>query len=267
VADIEVPEGNGGDAGQAVFTVTLGAAAAQPVTVGYSTVNGTAAGGRDYTPTSGTLTYTPGETTRTVTVAVAGDDLDESDEDFLLNIGRVTGATVAGGAARAVVTDDDQPQLDITDAGLAEGDTGTATLVFTVTLTPPSTSPVTVTFATADQTATAGQDYEAATGGLTFNPGDRTKTVAIRVAADTADRADETFTVSLSATVTAGPSSSTMVAVATVRAGSIGVPPPAFDRTRVRASSASSALSAAIGTATVLTVSPGLKVRVPFAPV
>ncbi len=196
VADIDVPEGNG--AGNAVFTVTLGAAAAQPVTLTYATANGTAAGGTDYTATSGTLAYVPGETSKTVTVAVSGDSRNEGDEDFFLSVGRVTNATIANGPARAVIANDDVSQLDIADASLAEGDAGTAGLAFTVTLTPPSAGPVTVVFASADQTALAGQDYDAASGQLTFNPGDTTRTVAMRVIADTIDKGDETFTVTLS---------------------------------------------------------------------
>ena len=67
--------------------------------------------------------------------------------------------TVATTAARAGITDDDLSRLDIADAAIAEGDNGAAILAFAVTLTPPSSTPVTVAYASRDKTATAGQDY------------------------------------------------------------------------------------------------------------
>jgi len=198
VADISVPEGNAG-AGSAVFTVTLDDPSAQPVTFAYATANGTATGGSDYTPTSGTLELAAGETSGTVTVPVNGDGWNEGDEDFFLSLGRPGNATIGNGTARAVITDDDLPQLDISDAAIVEGDSGTADVAFTVTLTPPATGPVTVAFTSRDGTAVAGDDYDAASGGLTFNRGDTTRTVFARVLADTSDKTDETFTVTLSA--------------------------------------------------------------------
>ncbi|MEW6471773.1 MAG: Calx-beta domain-containing protein, partial [Actinomycetota bacterium] len=198
VADITVTEGNEGS-GNAVFTVTLDAPSVQPVAVHYATANGTAAGGTDYTAAGGTLEFAPGETARTVAVAVTGDSLHEDEEDFFLSLGRVVNATVTDGTARAVIGNDDLPQLDIADAGIVEGDTGTAGLAFTVTLTPPATGAVTVAFASGDQTAVAGEDYEAVSGGLSFNPGDTSRTVVARVLTDVRDKVNETFTVALSA--------------------------------------------------------------------
>ncbi|HYH49746.1 MAG TPA: Calx-beta domain-containing protein [Acidimicrobiia bacterium] len=198
VADISVPEGDAGT-GDATFTVTLDDPSEQPVTLAYATADGTAAGGSDYTPTSGTVELTPGETSRTVTVAVIGDALNEGDEEFFLSVGRPANATISNGTARAVITNDDLSQLDIAEAAIVEGDAGAANVAFTVTLTPPASTPVTVAFASGDGTAVAGEDYEAARGGLTFNPGDTARTVVARVVADTTDQTDETFTVTLSA--------------------------------------------------------------------
>src|SRR5258707_10111576 len=67
----------------AVLTVSLSAASAQTVTVNYATANGTATAGADYVSTNGTLTFLPGETSQTITVAVLGDVLDELDETIL----------------------------------------------------------------------------------------------------------------------------------------------------------------------------------------
>jgi len=68
------------------FTVSLSAAYDQPVTVSYRTVNGTATAGSDYTSTSGSVTFAPGETTKTITIQLKGDNKRESNETFYLEL-------------------------------------------------------------------------------------------------------------------------------------------------------------------------------------
>ncbi len=89
------------------------------------------------------------------------------------------------------------PALSIGDASAAEGDSGSATLEFTVTLDSAATATVTVDWATSDGTATAGTDYTAGNGTLTFGAGDSSRTVSVTVAGDEADEPDETFEVTL----------------------------------------------------------------------
>ena len=86
-----------------------------------------------------------------------------------------------------------------------EGDTGTVNATFTVTLDAVSGQAVTVDWETSDGTATAGEDYTAGNGTLTFAPGETSKTFDVAVTGDTVDEADETFTVTLS-----GPSNATL---------------------------------------------------------
>jgi chitinase len=90
------------------------------------------------------------------------------------------------------------PAASIADATVVEGASGTAVLTFPVTLSAASTKPVSVAFATADGTATAGSDYVAASGSLTFRPGEKSKTVDVTINGDTAIESDETFTVTIS---------------------------------------------------------------------
>jgi Calx-beta domain/K319L-like, PKD domain len=84
-------------------------------------------------------------------------------------------------------------QISISDASATEGGTET----FTVSLDAASANPITVDFATADDTATAGSDYTAATGTVTFAPGDVSETVTVSTIDDALDEADETFNVNL----------------------------------------------------------------------
>ena len=88
-----VAEGNSGTT-NAVFTVTLSAASDGAVTVNYATANGTAMAGSDYTATSGTLTFAAGETTSTITVAVAGDAVDGGRRDVHGEVEHSGGATL-----------------------------------------------------------------------------------------------------------------------------------------------------------------------------
>ena len=96
------------------------------------------------------------------------------------------------------------PTLIISDESISEGDSGTKTMTFSATLSAASNLVVTVKFATADVSATAGADYEAATGTLTFNPGETTKTVSVNIIGDLTNEFDETLQVNLSDPTNAG---------------------------------------------------------------
>src|SRR5262249_15772252 len=92
----------------------------------------------------------------------------------------------------------DPPIITIGDASVTEGDGGVRTLSFTVALTRESAQAVSVDYATADGTATAGQDYEAISGTLVFAPGETTKTITIYITGDREAEDKETFFVELS---------------------------------------------------------------------
>ena len=88
----------------ATFTVTLNAAAGRTITVNYGTANGTALAGSDYTPSSGTLSFVPGDRTKTIVVAVLSDAVLESPETFTVTLSSPTNATIASGAGTATAT-------------------------------------------------------------------------------------------------------------------------------------------------------------------
>jgi hypothetical protein len=106
VGDITVQEGNSGTA-NAVFTVLLSAASSQTVTVNYATANSTATAGSDYQAVSGTLTFLPGQTQKTVPVAVYGDTTVEPTEAFFLQLTNAVNATLADNQARGTLLNDD----------------------------------------------------------------------------------------------------------------------------------------------------------------
>ncbi|NJN60340.1 MAG: hypothetical protein HC795_01305 [Coleofasciculaceae cyanobacterium RL_1_1] len=90
------------------------------------------------------------------------------------------------------------PSLTIADRSINEGNAGTQDLTFTVTRSNDTRGSATVDFAIADGSARAGQDYTANSGTLTFNPGDKTKTITVNVIGDTTAELDETLTITLS---------------------------------------------------------------------
>ena len=190
VNDVTVGEG----AGTATFTVTLSAASSQTVTVQYATAPGTASTS-DYTTTSGTVTFTPGQTTQPVVVSLVNDILVESAETFTVGLSSPTNATITDGSGQATITDDDvAPSLSVNDVTVGEG-AGTAT--FTVTLSGASSQTVTVQYATAPGTASTS-DYTTSSGTVTFNPGQTTQPIVVSLVNDILVESAETFTVGLS---------------------------------------------------------------------
>ena len=307
---LSVAGGSAAEGGSLVFTVTLAPAAESEVTVDYATADGTAAAGDDYTATSGTLTFTAGETSKTVSVSLLADAVADGGETFALRLTDPAGATlgtaeatgtiedvasetpaadmftasfeqmpsehdgssaftfrarfsaapgvsfrtirdewfaVTGGAVRkakrvngsntlreirvrpsgngdvtltlqggractatgAICTGDGKmlsntvtatvqgpPGLSVADARVEEGDE--VTLDFAVSLNRAASGTVTVDYATSDGTATAGTDYTATSGTLTFAAGETVKTVSVPVLDDAHDEGEENLTLTLS---------------------------------------------------------------------
>ncbi|HWT01469.1 MAG TPA: Calx-beta domain-containing protein [Pyrinomonadaceae bacterium] len=207
VNSVMVTEGNAGSV-NAVFTVKLSGASSKTVTVKYATANGTtnpATAPADYTalPLT-TLTFTPGQLSKTVVVAVKGDLIDELDETFRLLLSSPTNAIIAAGAGVGTIKDNDTAAIAITNAAVTEPDAGTINMTFTVNLSLASSRTVTVKYQTANNTATAPADYTAlALTTLSFSPGQVSKTVTVQIKGELLVEPNETLFVNLSAPVNA----------------------------------------------------------------
>ncbi len=187
--------------GTGVATVDRVGGSDGTVSVAYAISNGTALTPGDYTSGSGFLTFVPGETSKTFNVPIVDDALDENNETVALALSSPGGGAALGTpstAALIIVDNDPLPTLSIDDVTVTEGNSGTVDAKFTITLNPASGRNVTVTYATANDTATAPDDYVAVPNtALTFLPGETSKTVAVQVNGDVYDEADETFKVVL----------------------------------------------------------------------
>jgi hypothetical protein len=179
------------EGGSLAFQVTLSNPSSQTVTVQYATANGTATAGSDYTAAGGTLTFAPGETSKTVSVATLEDNIDEPAETVLLQLSNPTNASIQTGTGTGTIADNDPtptPAVSSPSAVEANGQ-----LVFAITLSNPSSQPISLSYSTVDVTATAGSDYAATSGTLVFAPGETSKSVAVPVTNDTLDEPNETF--------------------------------------------------------------------------
>jgi hypothetical protein len=111
-----------GAAAQAAFTVTLSAPAAEPVSVSYTSVSGTATSGSDFPTTSGTLTFAPGQTSRTILVQTLDDAVYEGNETFTVNLVNSVGGVIVDGEAVATIEDNESPpQISMSNATADEG--------------------------------------------------------------------------------------------------------------------------------------------------
>jgi len=187
---------NPSDFGQSVtFTATVTSGAGTPTGTVQFKDNGNTLGAAVALNASGvaqvsTSTLTVG--THTITAEYSGD------ANFATSTGTLTGGQIVKA----------QPTLSINDVSIAEGDSGTTTMSFTVTLSAASNLTANVDFATANGTAIT-PDYLATNGTLTFNPGDLTKTISVIINGDVNFEPNENFTVTLTNAVNAGISKAT----------------------------------------------------------
>jgi hypothetical protein len=217
ISDVTVTEGNTGTV-PATFTVTLASPSASTVTVDYSTANGTATAPADYQVIATTqLVFNPGDVSKTITVNVNGDTLDEPDETYLVNLTNASNAAIVDNQGQGTITDDDvPPALTVTDVSANEGNGGPTTFSFTVHLLAPAlTGGVTFDISTADGTAQdgtpAGEDTDYVTRsviGATIPAGQQDYTFDVTVNGDMKIEPNETFFVNVTnisgATLTGG---------------------------------------------------------------
>jgi hypothetical protein len=221
VSDAMVTEGDSGTK-NALFTVSLTAASAGPVTVDYATADGSATAPDDYVAMMGTLTFAPGELSKQVVVAVVGETLDEPHETYSLNLSNAVSATLGDSRGAGTILDNDpQVSLSVDDISASEG---SQSAVFTLSLSRESGKIVTVAYATGDGSASASDDYASRSGTIIFMPGETSKTVSVGVVNDALVEPDETFTLALSSAVNATLSDGQ--GVATIVDDDAAPPPP-----------------------------------------
>ncbi|HKP69513.1 MAG TPA: FG-GAP-like repeat-containing protein, partial [Pyrinomonadaceae bacterium] len=197
INDVTITEGNTATT-NASFTVTLSQTSTQSTSVSYSLTAGTATIGADLENVSGRLEIPAGQTTATINVPVIGDVTDEFDEQFTVTLSSPANGAISDGTAVGTIVDDDaEPTLTINDVTANEGSFGTF-FNFSVALSTASAKPISFRYTTADGTAIAGSDYNAANNTiLNIQPGATSASVGILVTGDNVFEPNENFFVNL----------------------------------------------------------------------
>ncbi|MGZ4694218.1 MAG: Calx-beta domain-containing protein, partial [Acidimicrobiales bacterium] len=206
----------------ATFTVTLDAAATSNVTVHYGTADGTATvAAGDYTATSGTLTFTPGQVSKTVAVPTFPTSRRAVDHTFRLDLSAPTGAVLGDASGTARLINRSGPYaISVADTSVVRSNGVPNTATVTLSLSAPVAvgDTVTVRVRTTDGTATAGTDYTALPlTTITFTAGQQTATVTVPVSGAPPGTPIRAFTLTL-----ASPSQDALIADAAATIGLIG---------------------------------------------
>ncbi len=196
-----VSESVGESDGTIVLTVSRAGGSKGLASVSYTTTDGTAAAGSDFTGKTGTLNWGDGDVTdKTITIDITSDLEPENDKDFTVTISDAIGAFLGSPATTTVtiLDDDDAGTVSLTaaDYGVSEG---AGSIVLSVDRLSGTAGTVSVSYATSDGEALNGSDYTDTSGTLTWGPGDGSvKTITIPILNDTVSEVLETFSVTLS---------------------------------------------------------------------
>jgi hypothetical protein len=198
IADKTVTEPNGTATVVAAFKISLSAASGSNIQIGFHTTDGTAVAGSDYVAKSGTKTIPAGNTTGFISITVVGDDIDEVNEHFFVDLTSASSGSFADSRGGGTITDTDGPGILITNSIVDEPPPNDP-MVFHVHLNATSPQTVSLHYSTANGTAAAGADYQAQLGKtLTFAPGVQNKDISVVVDGDLIDESSESFMVNLS---------------------------------------------------------------------
>ena len=197
INDVAVTEGNSGST-SASFTVTLSSASSNTVSVDFFTSNGSSAEPGDYTAANGSVSFAPGQTTRTINISVNGDTSPEPNETFFVNLANPTNADIADRQGIGTINDDDATGVIQFSAATASASEAAGTVTINVTRTGNTSGVASVNFETADLSATQKTDYTFGSGVVQFGPGETSKAIKILLVNDALVEGAETLKVTLS---------------------------------------------------------------------
>ena len=194
----------GEETGMATLTVSRSGGAEGVASVSYATANGTAVAGADYLAVNGTLNWGDGDNAdKTISVPLINDSLTEPAETFAVTLGNPAGVLLGTAKVATVTLADGDSAMQFSVAGVSVAESvASGNVVLSVTRTGTSSGPASISYATADGTATAGSDYTAASGTLNWGAGDAAaKTITVAILNDAMVEGGETFKVNLTSAV------------------------------------------------------------------
>lgn len=205
-----ITEGTGSNP-TVTFTVSLSHASTQPITLNWTTTNGSATAPADYGAGAGTLSIGANSTSTVITRTVVGDTLDEDNEDFHIDLSAASAGSISDARGSVTINDDDATPTLSVDAGgctVTEGNSGSLDCAFVLRLSAISSKTVSFNTATTAGSASAGADFTGhSSTARSIAAGQSTLTVNVPVLGDTLDEDSEIFTLNVSAVQNATPGS------------------------------------------------------------
>jgi hypothetical protein len=195
IANVTQTEGNSGTTNYA-FNLTLSKPSIETVTVNYTTADGTATAVSDYAAATGTVTFNPGDTSKTIDITVNGDTTLELDETFSINLTNPVGGTIGRATATGTIVDEDRPTIALTIADDDATESKKNPGQFKLTRTGTATQSLSVNYSI-DGTATNGTDYQKLTGTATFKAGSSQATIDLKPIDDKIYEGTETVSLTL----------------------------------------------------------------------
>lgn len=192
ISDESIIEGDSGIS-QMIFTVSLSRTSSSVVTVDWTTEEDTATADVDYLSDTGTLTFAPGESTKTISISIVGDIDVELREQFKVVLSNPTNSILETPSGTGDIISEDLPSVTVDDVSIVEGNSGYKSVYFTLSLNGLHSENVTVAYATEDGTAKAGGDYQPANGLLVIPSGQRTGSIRVNVIGDNFIEDNEDF--------------------------------------------------------------------------
>lgn len=203
--DFTIGDASGSESGTQTFTVTRTSSVGAD-TINFATSGGTAVSGTDFTANSGTVNFADGQATRPVTITISPDSTVELDETYSVTLSAPSRGSISDATGSGTITNDDSSVVSISGGSIGEGDSGTASLPFTVSLTNPVDVAVSVDRATLGTgSASAGTDFTALSAAvLTIPAGSTTADFNVSVIGDNSVESDETVAASIGALAAGG---------------------------------------------------------------
>lgn len=213
------------DAGLVLINITRGDDTNSTASVDYATSDVTAISGSDYTGTTNTLSFAPGENARLVSVPILNDGMTEFTKTFRVTLSNPSGGLLGPRTTTTVSILDNDPGLGFEFASYSVWEGAGAVNLIVLRGDDWDFRPITVDYATSDFTATAGPDYQALSGTLLFEANETIKTLSIPIYRDALVEGNETFGVTLS-NPTGGVTQGRMTTTVTIQDNYVTVVPP-----------------------------------------
>jgi Calx-beta domain/FG-GAP-like repeat len=187
IGDVSVVEGSNGNPGQLIFNASLSSASGRKAKVGFSTLDGTAAAGSDFTLATRTLVFNEGDITKQVVIAINPDDFVEPDESFRIKLSNQGALNVTDDEAVGTIINDDIGGTVEFETTVIETSEANETATVRIRRAGGNAAGVILVYSTRDGTAIANRDYLPSSGKLVFGANETVKTFIIPILDDAID--------------------------------------------------------------------------------